>query len=169
NLYKVNGWYYLMLAEGGTGWQHGISMARSRSITGPYELDPQQSVITSRDDPTLPLQKAGHGELVQTPAGEWYLAHLASRPVGSGDHRRCILGRETCIQKVRWTDGWLRLAHGDKRPLVEVPAPAGVPPTPWPAPTDGDDFNQPTLDSRWSTLRMPADESWLSLTQRPGW
>jgi phosphoribosyl 1,2-cyclic phosphodiesterase len=53
NLYKRNGWYYLMLAEGGTGWNHGISMARSRSITGPYELDPQESVLTSRDDEKL--------------------------------------------------------------------------------------------------------------------
>ena len=53
-------------------------MARSRKILGPYELDPQPSVLTSRDDVLLTLQKAGHGELVTTPAGEWYLAHLAS-------------------------------------------------------------------------------------------
>ena len=52
NLYKRNGYYYLMLAEGGTGWNHGISMARAKSITGPYELDPQPSVMTTRDLPT---------------------------------------------------------------------------------------------------------------------
>jgi xylan 1,4-beta-xylosidase len=111
NLYKRDGWYYLMLAEGGTGWNHGISMARSRSITGPYELDPQPSVLTTRDAPDCPLQKAGHGELVETPVGEWYLVHLASRPLQVGDQRRCVLGRETCLQQVRWSaDGWLRLA-----------------------------------------------------------
>ncbi len=77
NLYKRNGWYYLMLAEGGTGWNHGISLARSRSVTGPYELDPFPSILTAWDDASLPLQKAGHGELVETPGGEWYLAHLA--------------------------------------------------------------------------------------------
>jgi xylan 1,4-beta-xylosidase len=169
NLYKVNRWYYLMLAEGGTGWNHGISMARSRSITGPYELDPQDSVLTSRDDPTLPLQKAGHGELVQTAAGEWYLAHLASRPLGSGDNRRCVLGRETCLQKVEWRDGWLRLAHGGKHPLVDVPEPNGLVETKWPAPADRDDFDKPALDARWSSLRVPVDASWLSLTDRVGW
>ena len=142
NLYKRDGWYYLMLAEGGTGWNHGISMARSRSITGPYELDPQASVMTTRDAPDCPLQKAGHGELVQTPAGEWYLVHLASRPLevgrvdpnapsaGAGHPaspeivRRCTLGRETCLQKMVWSDdGWLRLAAGGTRPEVTVPAP----------------------------------------------
>lgn len=114
NLYKRDGWFYLMLAEGGTGWNHGISMARSRSITGPYELDPQASVMTTRDAPDCPLQKAGHSELVETPAGEWYLVHLASRPLVIGDQRRCMLGRETCLQKVVWSDdGWLRLAEGE--------------------------------------------------------
>src|SRR6266542_3849596 len=87
NLYKREGWYYLMLAEGGTGWNHGISMARSRSTTGPYELDPQESVLTARDAYDLCLQKAGHGELIETPSGEWYLAHLASRPITP--ERRC--------------------------------------------------------------------------------
>lgn len=194
NLYKRDGWYYLMLAEGGTGWNHGISMARSRSITGPYELDPQASVMTTRDAPDCPLQKAGHGELVQTPAGEWYLVHLASRPLQVADQRRCMLGRETCLQKVVWSDdGWLRLAglkvarvsrpvgwevgseHGSgdpchtTRPAVIVPAPKGVPLHPWPATPARDDFDAPTLGASWSSLRGPVEESWASLTARPGW
>ena len=154
NLYQRDGWYYLMLAEGGTGWNHGISMARSRTITGPYELDPQTSVLTTRDAPDCPLQKAGHGELVETPSGEWYLVHLASRPLEVGrvipnappsasearrirdnppclqTARRCMLGRETCLQQVRWSDdGWLRLAAGGTRPQLTVPAPRRSVPT----------------------------------------
>lgn len=172
NIYQRDGWYYLMLAEGGTGWNHGISMARARTITGPYELDPQTSVLTSRDDYAQPLQKAGHGELVQTPAGEWYLAHLASRPVGV--ERRCVLGRETCLQRVEWSaDGWLRLAHGGHHARVELPAPTGLPPAPWPPAPTRDDFDAPTpasaLDASWSALRTPFDESWLTLRARPGW
>lgn len=133
NLYRRDGWYYLMLAEGGTGWEHGISMARSREITGPYAFDPVPDVLTSRGRPELPLQKAGHGELVATPEGEWYLAHLASRPVTApGGERRCVLGRETCLQRVVWRDGWLRLADGFTEAALTVPAPAGVSPHPWP-------------------------------------
>ena len=168
NLYKVNGWYYLMLAEGGTGWNHGIAMARSRSITGPYELDPCASVITSRDNYGLPLQKAGHGELVQTQSGEWYLAHLCSRPITF--ERRCMLGRETAIQKVEWsTDEWLRLACGGTQVDVEVPAPAGLVPAPWSEVSSRDDFDSQKLGVHWSSLRVPVDESWLSLRARPDW
>lgn len=182
NLYKRDGWYYLMLAEGGTGWNHGISMARSRCITGPYELDPQQSVLTARDTPELELQKAGHGELVQTPSGEWYLAHLASRPlrltpevsplqVAEGERTGwyCVLGRETCIQKVEWRDGWLRLATGGTAPQVEVPAPMDLPETPWTAEPARDDFDAPKLGTHWSSLRDPVSDSWLSLEERRGW
>ncbi len=187
NVYKVNGYYYLMLAEGGTGWNHGIAMARARSITGPYELDPEEAVLTTRHAPGHPLQKAGHGELVRTPAGEWWLAHLCSRPLrtgagpnaGSPDKSpsaaahagdRCVLGRETSLQRVVWSeDGWLRLAHGGVLPAVELPAPAGLALQPWPAAPARDDFDGPALGSRWQTLRVPADEAWLSFTARPGW
>jgi len=186
NLYRQGGWYYLMMAEGGTGWNHGVSMARAKKITGPYELDPQAAVLTSRDDPTLTLQKAGHGEIVQTQTDEWYLAHLASRPLATGAPRnsgspdqsasadahaghRCMLGRETCLQKVEWRDGWLRLATGVTKPQVEVPAPQKLPPHPWPAMPERDDFDSEKLDARWSSLRVPVDESWLSLKARPGW
>jgi len=168
NLYKHDGWYYLMLAEGGTGWNHGISMARSRNITGPYELDPQANVITTRDDDSWPLQKAGHGELVETPAGEWYLVHLASRPLMP--ERRCMLGRETCIQRVEWNkDGWLRLVGGGTKPKTELPAPKGLSPQPWPALPTRDDFDSDKLGVNWSFLRVPTDDSWLSLTERRGW
>jgi xylan 1,4-beta-xylosidase len=187
NLYKKDGWYYLMMAEGGTGWNHGISMARSRTVTGPYELDPQEAVVTTRHTPEHPLQKAGHGELVQTAAGEWWLAHLCSRPIRTGaklDPRspdqseaarahaghRSMLGRETALQRVVWSeDGWLRLANGGVLPGVDVSAPAELSPHPWPAIPERDDFDVPTLSPHWSTLRVPADPKWLSLTERPGW
>jgi len=183
NIYKRDGWYYLMMAEGGTGWNHGISMARSRSVTGPYELDPQPSVLTARGDASLALQKAGHGELVETPAGEWYLAHLASRPLrldpAVSPHKMsegertgwcCPLGRETCIQKVEWSaDGWLRLASDGTDPQVEVPAPAGIPETRWEAVPERDDFDAAALDMSWSSLRDYVSDAWLSLTERPGW
>jgi xylan 1,4-beta-xylosidase len=168
NLYKHDGWYYLMLAEGGTGWNHGISAARSRKIDGPYELDPQPSVMTTRDDLSWPLQKAGHGELVQTQAGEWWLVHLASRPLAP--ERRCLLGRETCLQPAVWdNNGWLRLAHGGTKPLVEVERPKGLTEHRWPERAAREEFDSAKLDATWQTLRVPADESWLSLNERPGW
>ena len=167
HLYRHGGYYHLMVAEGGTSYDHAVTMARSRTIEGPYELAPNTPMLTSKGSPETVLQKAGHASLVATQAGEWYLAHLCGRPVGG--HRRCVLGRETAIQRVEWTDdGWLQVAGGGNRPHVEVPSPA-LPDSPFPPEPARDDFDGDRLGVHYQTLRVPADESWLSLTERPGY
>ncbi len=166
HLYRHNGYYYLMTAEGGTGYLHAVSMARSRTLSGPYENDPSGPVVSTRDFPDYPLQKAGHGSIVETQTGEWYLAHLASRPFP--DTNECILGRETCLQKVTWTaDGWLRLTNGGCTPQITVPAP-NLAPHPFKAPPARDDFDSKTLGLQYQTLRTALGETALSLTTRPG-
>ncbi|MEV6382349.1 family 43 glycosylhydrolase [Streptomyces sp. NPDC051773] len=119
-----DGWFYLVLAEGGTGVEHGVRVARSRALTGPYALD-DVPLLTTRDDPKVPLQKAGHAELVRTPTGEWFLSHLTARPLHTEHGIRCPLGRETAIQAVTWDpEGWPRLRQGGWHPEVEVEVPA---------------------------------------------
>lgn len=164
NLYATSGWYYLMLAEGGTGWNHGIRMARSRSMLGPYELDPDP-LLTTRDDPFARLAKAGHGELVRTPDGGWAIVHLASRPLDAPEGRVCVLGRETCLEPIVWVDDWPRLAHGGHHPTGATPL---EDPVVYPFAFD-DAFDGPVLDPRWVSLRRPPDASWLDLGTRPGW
>ena len=93
HLYQRGGWYYLMVAEGGTGYEHAVTLARSRTLGGPYQLHPDPHVLTSRFSPEAPLQRAGHASLVDTPDGEHYLVHLCGRPLPGP--RRCPLGRET--------------------------------------------------------------------------
>ncbi|WP_371575680.1 family 43 glycosylhydrolase [Streptomyces sp. NBC_01314] len=116
-------WHYLVLAEGGTGVEHGVRVARSRTLTGPYELD-DLPLLTTRDDPKVPLQKAGHAELVQTPTGEWFLSHLTARPLHTEHGIRCPLGRETAVQAVIWdAEGWPRLRQGGWHPAVKVEVP----------------------------------------------
>ena len=123
HLYKRNGYYYLITAEGGTGWGHAMTMARSRSLTGPYELHPDKYIITARDRPDAPLQRAGHGDLVDTQAGDTYAVYLCGRPLPN--RGRCVLGRETAIQKMVWgSDDWLRTLDGSGLPELETPAPA---------------------------------------------
>ncbi|GGS60524.1 family 43 glycosylhydrolase [Streptomyces griseoviridis] len=159
-----NGWYYLTLAEGGTGFEHGVRMARSRSLGGPYELD-TLPLLTTRDDATLPLQKAGHGELVQTPHGQWVLCHLAARPLQTAAGPRCTLGRETAIQAITWDEEqWPRLQQGGWHPATEVTV-ATTPCAP-PSPRQA----EPTsLNWPWSTLREPPSSTWADTTTRPGW
>jgi xylan 1,4-beta-xylosidase len=79
-------------------------------------------VVTAKDDPLNPLQRAGHGDIVETPEGETYLVHLTGRP--TTQKRRCVLGRETALQKAQWReDGWLYLAGGSNLPKSDVEVP----------------------------------------------
>ncbi|EGT3850844.1 glycoside hydrolase family 43 protein [Clostridioides difficile] len=122
---KRGDYYYIMCAEGGTGYGHSVTMGRAKNIWGPYEKDSMNPIVTSipgdfyeRHDPDhlkpkyynpeSKLQKSGHGSYIETTSGEVYLVHLTSRPFVP--ELRCTLGRETAIQKMKWTkDNWLRM------------------------------------------------------------
>ncbi|KAK5651894.1 hypothetical protein OQA88_11553 [Cercophora sp. LCS_1] len=121
HLYHRNGWYYLLTAEGGTGYDHACTLARSRDIWGPYETHPDKYIITSKDHPHAALQRAGHGDIVETPDGKVYVVHLSGRP--TTQRRRCVLGRETSIQEAYWgDDDWLYIKNGPVPSLyVELP------------------------------------------------
>jgi xylan 1,4-beta-xylosidase len=167
HLYKRNGWYYLLTAEGGTEYAHAATLARSRNIDGPYELHPQKHLLSSYGHPGAELQKAGHGSLVETQMGEWYLAHLCGRPI---DGRHCTLGRETAIQKCVWgADDWLHLEQGGMIPYLNAKGPAGLPEAPFAEPVWNGNFDSPVLDLHFQSLRQPVTEEWLSLTDRPGY
>lgn len=166
HLFKRAGWYYLTTAEGGTGYDHAVTMARSRAIDGPYELHPRTHLITSKDDPDAVLQRAGHGQLVETPNGEIYHTHLTSRPLPG--LRRSPLGRETAIQKCVWKeDGWLYLQQGGQVPAVEVPAPLDMHPVDPPA-VERYDFDDRKLPLEFQWLRTPDWQRLFSLSDRRG-
>lgn len=112
HLYKINGYYYLICAEGGTGLTHGATVARSKNLFGPYELHPNEQIITSFKTNAY-LQKAGHASFVKGKNNQWMLAHLCARPLKDG---RCCLGRETALQNVIWKDGWPYLENGTTIP-----------------------------------------------------
>jgi xylan 1,4-beta-xylosidase len=166
HLYKRDGCYYLLTAEGGTGWGHAVTMARSRELTGPYELHPDTYVLTARDRPDIELQRAGHADLVETQDGLPYLVHLCGRPLARG---RCTLGRETAIQVMVWSDdNWLRTADGASVPYTEVASP-GLPEHSFPATPEREDFDRPELPIDFQWLRSPWPEELFSLTDRPGY
>ena len=166
HLYKRDGWYYLITAEGGTGWGHAATLARSRAIDGPYELHPDTYLITARDRPHAPLQRAGHGDLVETADGETYIVYLCGRPLpGRG---RCVLGRETAIQKLTWgADGWPRTLDGSGDPTLDTPG-AGLTDHAWPAAPVREDFDADRLPIDFQWLRTPYPETIFSLAARPG-
>lgn len=157
--------------------------------------DEAYSILTSRHHEDILLQKSGHCDLVETPEGEWYAVHLCGRTAKRDmknppdaarfpGQRRYMLGRETAIQKMRWTeDGWLVLDCGGNTPQSEVEPPrSSKPPKPAQAeqarkPACGksqtglvrDDFNASELHPDYQSLRVPMDDYHISLTARPGW
>ena len=183
HLYKRNGYYYIMCAEGGTGYGHSVTMGRSKNVWGPYEKDPQNPIVTSipgdfneRHDPDhlkpkyfnpdSILQKSGHGSYIENELGEVYLVHLTSRPFVP--ELRCTLGRETAMQKMKWAeDGWLRMADGSNL-AKEYFEPSKLPEVPVKQIPDFDDFDDETLGIQYYAPRiMP--QRFVDLKSRPGY
>ncbi len=164
HLYKKNGYYYLMLAEGGTMYNHGVQLARSRELWGPYEADPMP-LLTARDNPESPIQRTGHASLVDTPSGDMYVAYLIGRPIG--DKGRCILGRETAISQVVWDeDDWLRLKDGGV--LVRDSFTVDLPEHKFAPLPEREYFDFDTLPPHFKTLRLPLDKMG-TLSERKGY
>lgn len=163
HIYKVNGRYYLMIAEGGTDYHHAVTIARSDYITGPYVGNPANPILTHRHlGRDYPIVNPGHADLIQTQNGEWWMVLLASRPYG-GYYRN--LGRETFLVPVRWEDEWPVVSPGTGRVEFEYPAP-DLPETVWSALPACDHFERQYLDPRWNFLRTPREEFWSTGTGR---
>ena len=110
HVYKIGEYYYLLISEGGTAHEHAITVARSRTLTGYYEGHKCNPILTHRHlGRDYPIVNVGHGDLVETGNGEWWMVLLASRPYG-GRYRN--LGRETFLVPVSWEDGWPVVNYG---------------------------------------------------------
>ncbi|MEL6191147.1 MAG: glycoside hydrolase family 43 protein [Bacteroidota bacterium] len=164
HLYQKDGYYYLITAEGGTEYGHAVSLARSKEITGPYEVQPENPILTAKDHPNHPIQKTGHADLVQTESGEWYIVFLAGRPLAPLG--KCPLGRETCIEKLSWPEGeWPRLEAGGKLARVSIPESQMVAPY---CIREVVDFESDILPDTYQSLRVPQDKSWVAHLPKSG-
>jgi alpha-N-arabinofuranosidase len=167
HIFRKDGYYYLIAAEGGTAEGHSQVVLRSRSVTGPYVAHAGNPILTQRDlprDRPRPITSAGHADFVETAAGEWWASFLAVRPY-EGDYYNT--GRETFLLPVRWEGGWPRItAPGEAIPYVR--ARPRLPARPAPAvPTSGafavrDEFDGPKLPPYWMMMRNPR-ERWYAL------
>lgn len=165
HIYKVRGRYYLLIAEGGTERHHAVTVARSDKVTGPYEANPGNPILTHRHlGLDYPIVGTGHADLVETQTGEWWMALLAMRPYGGFFYN---LGRETFLVPVRWEDGWPLVSPGTGRVEFSYPAP-DLPEHRWPVTPSCDNFDGQTLALHWNFLRTPREPFW-SLSERPGY
>ncbi len=157
HLYKKDGYYYLMIAEGGTETYHAVTISRSENVMGPYVGYDGNPIITHRHlGADYPICNVGHADLVELPDGSWYAVMLASRLMGDG-HK--ILGRETFLTPMRWDNGWPVMNPGVGKLELTCPAPAGLPEAPMPKgslPFATDiDFSKDALGLEWNEIGTP--------------
>lgn len=121
HIFRRKDWYYLTVAEGGTGYGHAVTMARSKSITGPYETQPNNHLLCADGHPDSPIQRTGHGQYVETHWGDVYHSFLMGRPLPGNI---CPMGRESGLERCIWKDDdWLYLEHGGTLAREVVPSP----------------------------------------------
>jgi alpha-N-arabinofuranosidase len=151
HIYFIDGWFYLILAEGGTEYGHMVTIQRSRTVYGPYESCPHNPVLSHRDRGGHPIQAVGHADMFQDQNGAWWMICLGIRPTGWAMLHN--LGRETFLAPLRWENGWPVIACGKGlEPEMEGPLPAP------PENTNFDitlDFSLPEIDRRWNYIRNP--------------
>ena len=171
HMYKINGKYYLMDAEGGTSVNHSEVIFRSDSPWGPFKAWERNPILTQRHlspNRPNPITCAGHADLVQAAEGDWWTVFLACRPI---NNRFENLGRETFLLPVEWSeDGFPIITQGDEVvPMIQcrkgVKRGENV--------TFGnfsvsEEFGDSILDMQWMTLRGPATDLY-SLTETPGY
>ena len=162
HLYKINGMYYTLLAEGGTEHGHMVTIARSQSINGPWEPCPRNPIFSHRSLDTV-LKATGHADMVQGADGRWWIVFLATRP---GRYPRYhLLGRETCLAPMAWDDDGWPVVNGGEPVELEMDVPNL--PSQQPAWTRWeDDFDGETFKMEWNFLRNP-DMSLYSLVDTP--
>lgn len=154
HIYKLDGFYYLIIAEGGTDFNHAVTVFRSKNIQGPYETAPKNPIITSRHlGNDYAIQCIGHADFVETQNGEWYTVLLGTRPYGGKSYAN--LARETFIAPLVWEDGWPVVAPGEGRVLAEFPAP-NLPEYKVLATPTRDHFNEDKLGFQWNLIRTPS-------------
>lgn len=143
HLYQRDGWWYLVIAEGGTERGHTAAVARSTSPEGPFTAAPHNPLLTHRST-THPVQNTGHADLVDLTDGSWAVVYLGVRPAGTTPLFH-VNGRETFLAGIDWADGWPVV---DEHRFSQAPVDRSF----------TDEFGGPALHPRWVVPSASVDE-----------
>ena len=175
HIFKVNDYYYLIAAEGGTGDQHSEVVFRSDNVDGPYVPYEKNPILTQRHldpDRKNPITSTGHADLIQTENGDWLAVFLGCRPYSMSGDGFYNTGRETFLAPVKWIDGWPIINPDYEEVQYEYSYPLESEKDLAERPYSGnfemqDEFDEDQLNINWMFLRTP-HEKWYSLEERKG-
>lgn len=167
HIFKINGYYYLCAAEGGTSVHHSQVIFRSKDVWGPYEPWEKNPILTQRHldpDRPAPITSTGHMDFVQTDKGEWWAVFLACTPYEGNYYNT---GRQTFLLPMEWKDGWPVVLEGDEKVPYKHERPDLPQQEEPPVPLNGnftlnDEFEDSTLAMFYSFIRIPKYD-WYSL------
>lgn len=168
HIYKKDGYYYLMAAEGGTEEAHSETIARSHSIWGPYTDNRSNPILAHANaaGQNIPIQGVGHADMVQAHDGSWWIVFHGYRHLGGfGVHH--TLGRETCLAPVTWPKNGWPVVNGNGTAPVDMTCPT-LPQLPFEAKPSRIDFDTRALGFEWNYIRYPETGNY-SLEERPGY
>lgn len=164
-LFKRNGYYYLIIAEGGTGKEHAVTVFRSKDIRGPYETNLRNPILTNRHmGLKYPIQSVGHADLVETPLGEWWMVVLGTRPDADGTIN---LARETFLVPMIWENDWPVASPVSGCVSMQCQAPR-LPVFYYESEESKNNFDKDSLPLYWNYIRLPESENY-SLKERKGY
>ncbi|MBO5278711.1 MAG: family 43 glycosylhydrolase [Lachnospiraceae bacterium] len=155
HLYHIGGWYYIFAAEGGTNFNHMITVGRSRDIWGPYQAYEKNPILSNRNDTTKTVACSGHGDLVEDKNGNWWIVHLATRPVNNWLSH---IGRETFLMPVTWQEEWPVIGNDCKS---HIQADGSLWETQKPLSSWEADFSSQQFAPRLLFLRSPSHENYV--------
>lgn len=178
HIYKKDGYYYLMLAEGGTEQGHHVNILRSRNLFGPYEPNRANPILShfNMEMQNSEIQGLGHADLVQAPDSTWWMICLGYRTSGYLLH---VMGRETMLAPVRWDENAWPVVNGNGTLTTDMHC-TTLPQVPMPLDPVREEFNYVKRDvpaDSYSSIGLPwgwhsisnPDYSRYSLTERKGW
>lgn len=167
HIYKKDGFYYLMTAEGGTEEAHSERMARSNNIWGPYISDPANPILFNANaaGQTSPIQGLGHADIIQAHDNSWWIVFHGYRGISYPVHH--LLGRETCLGPVSWPQNGWPVVNGNGAVYDKMTCPT-LPLQPFSEPLSKINFDEGRLDLQWNYIQLPAENNY-SLSERPGY
>jgi len=167
HIYKKDGYYYLMAAEGGTEEAHSETIARSASVWGPYTDNPANPILAHANAAGQgnPIQGVGHADIIQAHDDSWWIVFHGYRTVSDKAHH--ILGRETCLAPVTWAKNAWPVVNGNGVATVNMTCPT-LPLKPFPENPKRLEFDSDGLDLDWNHVQFPIEDNY-SLTEREGY
>jgi xylan 1,4-beta-xylosidase len=164
HIYKKDGFYYLMIAEGGTEEAHSETIARSKNIWGPYNSNPSNPILThcNAAGQGNPIQGVGHADIVHAHDGSWWIVFHGYRSIGGTHH---TLGRETCLAPVSWPENGWPVVNGNGTATVNMTCPT-LPLKPFTVKPPRNDFDSDKPGLEWNFLRYPVQDNYSLSTHK---